>query len=131
MSYTLLGGQINYVDEEESFDVDLAYDRASPPRQVVGKVTLYLSEQDVVCEIDLRGLYVSFTQWEPTLEERLLAAAHQIADLLHEEGLDVHDFKEIVFAALIRFEEERLKTGETPDLYDRLDNIYHKLGGMD
>ena len=79
-----------------------------------------------------RGVTGEIAEWEPTVEERLLVAACQVAELLREEGLDVHDFKAIVFAALLRldYEQERV-TGEKSDLYERLDNIYHKLGGMD
>jgi hypothetical protein len=130
----LLGGEITTAEKPESFNVDLEVSdipSLPPSREVTAKISVYLSDNDVVREFRIKGVTGEIVEWEPTIEERLLVAACQAAELLREEGLDMHDFKEIVFAALLRLEQERLKTGEKSDVYDRLDNIYYKLGGMD
>lgn len=127
MSVILLGGQIVYVDDpavplfSNGDDIGM-----KPNREVVGRVSLYLTEHDVVREIDLRGLTVAYTQWEPTLEDRLAVAAFEMAGLLRDEGLDMHDFHEIVRMAYWGIE---YHGGEKSELAGALDRIDHLLGG--
>jgi hypothetical protein len=130
--YTMLGGEVRYLDASEDFTID-ASDGHLPlaEREIIGTIGLYLDEQDLIYEIRMRGMRVEVAIWEPSFEQRLRVAAHRIASLLTEEGMDVHDFKAIVHAALIGLEHDEQTSGEKADLLEQLDNIFHKLGGLE
>lgn len=130
-SYTLLGGEVRYLDSPEDFTIDPEVSAQSTEREIIGAISLYLDDQDVVYEVRMRGMQVEIAYWEPTVEQRLLVAAYRNASLLIEEGLDVHDFKEIVHAALIGLEYDKQTSAGKADLLEKLDNIFHKLGGLE
>lgn len=127
MKMILLGGELHYADApgtpEFSDDGGIGL---TPNREVAGRMSLYLADDDVVREVELRGLTVTFTQWEPTLEDRLAVVAYEIAGLVRDEGLDMHDFKKIVELAYWGLE---YHGGEKSELAGALDRIDHLLGG--
>lgn len=129
MPYTILTGQIQRTGMPDLGVGDGHL--TAVPSEVVGTFVLYREDEDQIYEIVVRGLMVQLTQWEPTFEQRLSVAAHQMAELMREEGFDVHDFKAIVLAALLGLEHDEQTSGEKADLLERLDNIFHKLGGLD
>lgn len=132
--FTLLGGELRYSDVPSEFEIDITasdgnlYRVPFEQREVVGRMAIYLKDDDLVREVNLRGLLVSFVQWEPTPEDRLQVAGHEVAGLLAEEGLDVHDFKTIAYMALVGLERNGLANSE---LSQQLDRIHYKLGGLD
>lgn len=126
MTVIMLGGQLIYVDDPAIPLYSNGDIGVTPNREVVGQVSLYLSDDDVVREIDLRGLTVSYRQWEPTIEDRLAVIAFEIANLLRDEGIDMHGFKKIVELAYWALE---YHGGEKSELAASLDRIHNLLGG--
>jgi hypothetical protein len=108
--------------------------------EIVATIKCYLSDDDVVREYYVRGVTGEIRQWEPSFEDRKFINAQIIAELLVGQGIDMHDFKEILELAQDGwlFHEDRADHIKEADemrdlrvLADKISNVHHELGGME
>lgn len=130
----IIGGEIGRSIDPDDYDFDTPADEispkpASPGDDITAIMRMYLSAEDIVREIIVRGPLVEVRKHEPSLEDRAYINAAAAARLFAAEQIDMHDVTMILEWAL-EAQDSSIATEEGAELYDKIDRMHHLLRGI-
>jgi hypothetical protein len=125
----LLSGVLSNEDVSEEFRQEFEPREFQTPRELWCRFVVYHVDSDDVRTYNIKGVQGDITAHEPAIEDRKRVDAIRIADLLVDNGIDVHDIKDIIWEA----SRQLANSEHTVDmeLFRKADNAYHQLGGLE
>ena len=133
-SYLVIGGEIGRDVEESDYAMD---ENGRPIELLLGErlaagIQLYDKRHDMIQEIKFSGLVGEMVRHQPSIEDRHVIDAFQIAEMLHQRRMSTGDFKKIVELALTALCEDEEKMLASDDhFFASLLSLFNLLGGPD
>lgn len=126
-----IGGEVKVDPTPEDIDA-VVLDPYSPPKVFqtghkgyIAELRFYEPEEDRVREIELTGIVAQITLREPDLVDRRFISALYAAKVMEANGVDMHDFKEILIAAIDGH------SGLIDSTWHKVQKMIDELGGME
>jgi hypothetical protein len=128
-----LSADFEYESAPEAFDVDAERSDfiTTTHRSLTARFRLYAHETDTVEEIELVSSSVRRSRSQPSDKERSFISTQTAASLLHDHGLDLADFTDILGYALFGMKNASLMPKDIPDqlrLETAVERMRVKLG---